>query len=114
MPFLQGSDVSIAECRGGGPYDVKEQVYAHGKIGGVEQPDSAALHQIADAWDLAIPPGGSDDHVRLPLRAPFDIAQDGMWCGEVDDDIYPGQRGLVQPCSVYVFGLIQHGHGMSV
>ena len=45
------------------------------------------LDEIADLVDFVVPAGSADDHILAGLHAGFDISQDAVRGGEVDDGV---------------------------
>ena len=79
--------VIVAQGRGGGAGDVEEEIYADGEVCGVEKSGSVAFHQMADALDFLIPTCGADDYVLAGSDAGFDVDEDAVGGGEVDDSV---------------------------
>lgn len=90
--------VSVLEGSGGGTGDIEEEVHTQGEIAGVDESGLVLLDQMAHAVEFCIPTCRADDHVFSGTGAGFDVGDDAVWSGEVDDgvdglELFGSERG---------------------
>lgn len=79
--------IIVAESGSGGAGNLEEEIYADGEIRAVKESCLVLLDQGADAIDVIVPACGADDHVLSGVDAGFDVGNDRVRRGEVDDGI---------------------------
>ena len=79
--------VVVAHGRGGGAGNIEEEIHSDGEVGGVDESRLVPLDEGADAVEVFVPTGGAHDHILAGSGAGFDVGQDDMRCGEVDDGV---------------------------
>ncbi len=87
VAFEDLSAVVALKCCGGGASDVQKEVHADGKIGTVDETGAMVLDQGADAVEFLVPAGRADHHVLAGFDAGFNVGDDAVWCGEIDDRV---------------------------
>src|ERR1700692_1378081 len=88
--------------------DVKKEVYANGKICGIEQTAFALLHQLPDSRQLAIQSGRADHNAFSRTTACFNIQKNYGWSGEVDDPVDRSNFGCGQSGALRILGGAKH------
>jgi hypothetical protein len=79
--------VIVAKSSGSGAGDLEEEIHANGKIRGIDESGTALLDQGADAIDFCVPAGGANHHILAGFHAGFDVGEDAVGSGEVDDGV---------------------------
>src|SRR5271163_21302 len=95
--------IVVAQRGRGRAGDFKEKIYTHGEIGSIQESGSMFIDQMPYAVDFAIPAGGADYHVFTGADAGFDVGDDAMRRGEVDDCVDCTQFFGGEGDAVFVF-----------
>ena len=99
----------MSQCRRCGFQNLEKEVYAIGEIRAEDKPRARSFNQRADALHLVVPAGGADHHRLAVADHRFDIRQNGVRRGEVDDDISRAKVLGGQPRRIFI---LSGGHGL--
>src|SRR5580658_1208533 len=79
--------IIVAQGGGGGAGDVEEEIHAYGKIRAIDESGALLRDQGADTIDFRVPAGCAHDHILASFQAGFDVGEDAVRSGEVDNGV---------------------------
>jgi len=97
------SGVAVMQGCGGGSRDVEKQIYADRKVCGVHQAGAVGFNQTLDAIYFSVPSGGADDHILAGFGAGFDMVDDAVGRGEIDNYINLAKLFRGEGSALFVF-----------